>query len=192
MRTCSVDGCDRPHRAKGLCAFHYYRQRDGVPLDAPLSGRGSRGRRCCRDGCTVRVFRADLCLAHFRAVMDCHPGEPRCVCCHRPLQVAQEWQPGAFCSKACQEWYYNHFGALPTSGHRFECKECGRTVVTGDNDRRTVFCSVDCERRFWRRARAERRQRQKHNISLWQIRAEAAENERLMSEAEDLATKGTP
>ena len=31
-RTCTFYGCDRPHRAKGLCATHYYQQRRGVPL----------------------------------------------------------------------------------------------------------------------------------------------------------------
>ena len=26
-RQCRIDGCDRPHRAKGLCAMHYERVR---------------------------------------------------------------------------------------------------------------------------------------------------------------------
>lgn len=32
---CEVIGCDNPRKAKGLCKFHWQRQRDGVPLDAP-------------------------------------------------------------------------------------------------------------------------------------------------------------
>ena len=33
MRKCTV--CDGKHWAKGLCAFHYQRARDGIPFDAP-------------------------------------------------------------------------------------------------------------------------------------------------------------
>lgn len=35
MRTCSIEECPNKHRAKGLCAKHYYRQRDGVHLTNP-------------------------------------------------------------------------------------------------------------------------------------------------------------
>ncbi|SUN08139.1 Uncharacterised protein [Streptococcus acidominimus] len=36
----------------------------------------------------------------------------------------------------------------------FTCKRCGRQVVTekGTLDRRTVFCSGICSRRYWRHA----------------------------------------
>jgi len=29
MKTCSVDGCDKPHRARGLCVTHYNQQQPG-------------------------------------------------------------------------------------------------------------------------------------------------------------------
>lgn len=36
MRTCSVDTCERPHHAKGLCSGHYSRlKRHGDPLGRP-------------------------------------------------------------------------------------------------------------------------------------------------------------
>jgi len=34
-RVCSIDGCEKPHRARGMCAGHYNRARRGAPLDAP-------------------------------------------------------------------------------------------------------------------------------------------------------------
>ena len=44
-RSCSLDGCDRPHRAKGLCMYHYQREWEtGDPLTPD--------RRKCTPGCT--------------------------------------------------------------------------------------------------------------------------------------------
>ena len=39
--TCTVDGCARPHLAKGLCSMHYSRKRKGLPLDTPAQERFS-------------------------------------------------------------------------------------------------------------------------------------------------------
>jgi hypothetical protein len=36
VMTCSVEGCDRPFRAKGLCSTHWRRQKEGQPLDTPI------------------------------------------------------------------------------------------------------------------------------------------------------------
>lgn len=35
---CTLENCDRPYSCKGLCGFHYKRQRTGVPLDKPYLG----------------------------------------------------------------------------------------------------------------------------------------------------------
>jgi hypothetical protein len=32
--TCTVDDCDKPHKAKGYCLNHYKRVRAGLPLEA--------------------------------------------------------------------------------------------------------------------------------------------------------------
>lgn len=38
-RTCSLEGCDRPHDARGFCQAHSRRLRKGLPLDAPIEAR---------------------------------------------------------------------------------------------------------------------------------------------------------
>ena len=38
-RTCTIDGCARPHRAKGLCLMHYHRKKAGRDLNSPVQGR---------------------------------------------------------------------------------------------------------------------------------------------------------
>ncbi|MBR0290104.1 MAG: hypothetical protein IJQ82_14100 [Selenomonadaceae bacterium] len=41
------------------------------------------------------------------------------------------------------------FGQVPD--YVFHCRQCGRLVeVYGINDRRTVFCTRACERKYWR------------------------------------------
>lgn len=37
MRLCTIAGCGRKLRAKGLCAGHYYRATHGLPVDVPLT-----------------------------------------------------------------------------------------------------------------------------------------------------------
>jgi hypothetical protein len=34
--TCSVEGCDRPFRAKGFCSGHWRRYKNGRPMEPPL------------------------------------------------------------------------------------------------------------------------------------------------------------
>lgn len=49
-RTCNHDGCDEPHRAKGLCQLHYRRNKG-----------------CDVEGCT-KVYKASgMCWGHYQA-----------------------------------------------------------------------------------------------------------------------------
>lgn len=42
---CSIDGCDREDKSRGLCNMHYQRQRNGVPMGLPPMSRTESGRR---------------------------------------------------------------------------------------------------------------------------------------------------
>src|SRR5699024_5236537 len=53
-KTCSVDGCDNKHRAKGLCSTHYNKE---------LAKPG--GRKCSRSGCDRPHLAKGMCRSHY-------------------------------------------------------------------------------------------------------------------------------
>ena len=86
---CSVEGCDRPVRAKGLCSLHYQKERYGEDGSAP---------ECSFDGCDRRAFAKGLCHAHraqqkkgqdLRPIRPKAPPNPGAVCsfdgCYKPV-----------------------------------------------------------------------------------------------------------
>ena len=61
-KTCTVQGCKRAYRAKGLCFFHYKKWRRGE-----LEGRPSRYDTCAKPECKKKVVAHGLCQEHFDA-----------------------------------------------------------------------------------------------------------------------------
>lgn len=57
-----------------------------------------------------------------------------------------------YCSKRCRQWINNN--RREDTGYpsiRFSCAKCGRIVITdGKKDKRSRFCSRECERKYWR------------------------------------------
>lgn len=61
--TCSLNGCDKPHYAKGLCNGHYQRaKRTGDPGSAWLQ---QRGRVCETEGCEREHSAHGMCSFHY-------------------------------------------------------------------------------------------------------------------------------
>lgn len=60
-RTCSIEGCGRPAKVKGMCGAHYQRTRNGVDLSLPLR---ESGRTCDVDGCDRPHDAKGLCGTH--------------------------------------------------------------------------------------------------------------------------------
>ncbi len=45
----------------------------------------------------------------------------------------------------------NQFSGLVPINRKFDCRTCGKTVVTENKlDKRTVYCSQVCEKKYWR------------------------------------------
>lgn len=154
MNQCKVNDCERPVRSKGLCNAHYRRLQKGIKTNKPLPPLPKREKPPYVPG--------------------------KCLACGDVLQS----QTAVFCSNKCATAYRYRFGSLDLSGRLFHCKECGREVITGEKDKRSVFCCRECEKKFWRMAAKEKRQRHKYNISPWQIKLQEEENKKMMEEAE--------
>ncbi len=61
-KACTVAGCKRAYRAKGLCFFHYGKWRRGE-----LENRPTRYRTCSKEACKKKVVAHGLCQEHFDA-----------------------------------------------------------------------------------------------------------------------------
>lgn len=71
----------------------------------------------------------------------------KCVSCGKEFQAASPSQK--YCSKECLVYGSNHRLARPP--YEFYCAHCGKHVVTAPyNDRRSRFCSRNCEKKYWR------------------------------------------
>lgn len=66
LKTCFIDGCERPARTRGWCHTHYYRwYRTGDPGAAALL-RSSRPDHCIVVDCDKPVHGCGLCNMHYR------------------------------------------------------------------------------------------------------------------------------
>jgi len=61
-KSCTVQGCKRAYRAKGLCFFHYRKWRR-----AEMEGRPRRYGTCHAEGCKKKLAAHGLCQVHHEA-----------------------------------------------------------------------------------------------------------------------------
>jgi hypothetical protein len=61
-KACTVQGCKRAYRAKGLCFFHYKKWRR-----SELEGRPARYGTCGKPECKKKVVAHGLCQEHYDA-----------------------------------------------------------------------------------------------------------------------------
>ncbi len=61
-KTCTIEGCKRSYRAKGLCFFHYKKWRRGE-----LEKRPPRYDTCSKAECKKKVVAHGLCAEHYEA-----------------------------------------------------------------------------------------------------------------------------
>lgn len=61
-KTCTVAGCKRAYRAKGLCYFHYAKWRRGE-----MEAKPRRWKACSKEECKKKVLAHGLCQEHYDA-----------------------------------------------------------------------------------------------------------------------------
>lgn len=65
--TCTVNGCDRPHKARGLCQTHYMQFKRGAPITETIKSRvRDKPLECVEDGCSNPVKANGLCKMHYQ------------------------------------------------------------------------------------------------------------------------------
>lgn len=62
---CTVDGCDRPHKAHGYCLGHYQQFRRGEPIKPLLKRVYTYGGTCTVEGCSGAMKAHGLCEMHY-------------------------------------------------------------------------------------------------------------------------------
>lgn len=150
--TCSVAGCDRATRSKGMCNAHYRRWRTtGDPGSAAIQLRGA-DRGCVIEGCERRHFGHGYCQTHAYRLRENGdplvtrpPGTPsgpnhpsargddiEYAALHRRLK---SWRgkasdyPCCACGMAADNWAYQH-----TSADERICPKVGLPYSTNIDD----------------------------------------------------------
>ena len=65
-RECSIDGCDRPYKAKNLCQGHLARKRRGSNMVGAIKDAGTAGRVCSIEGCCRHLSARGYCDTHYK------------------------------------------------------------------------------------------------------------------------------
>ncbi len=68
--TCTVEGCDRQHKARGYCQTHYMQFKRGAPVTEAIRSRVSvKPDVCVEEGCHESVKAKGLCKAHYQRLL---------------------------------------------------------------------------------------------------------------------------
>jgi hypothetical protein len=68
--TCTVPGCSRPHKARGLCQAHHQRHMRGVPVAVEISSRQRVvAEHCSEVDCMEPVKAKGLCKMHYARLL---------------------------------------------------------------------------------------------------------------------------
>lgn len=65
-RTCSVEGCERPHSAKTYCSWHYQRAKLGLDMNRPYGSLKVHGDTCTYLDCSRPHGAGGLCAMHYK------------------------------------------------------------------------------------------------------------------------------
>ncbi len=156
--TCSVEGCEKLKRCRGMCSMHYQRWRtrgDAGGAQEERRANGARvGRRvipdeCSVDGCDQPSRKRGWCASHYSQWRQTgevkpfrrkwsEPGQVCKTCGEKP--AGESMRSRQFCSTACQQmWYRRGAYALP------KCWRCGVEIPQSESRYRMRVDRVLCQ-----------------------------------------------
>lgn len=138
-RTCSVDGCTRPHRARGLCSTHYNQQRYTTNQRHPK----------CRSTCIVCGTTWDAARSDAKICSDdCRAAEyaqrPDQTTAARQAPRPERWSRRARARAALRKAVRGTQGCRWVAG---KCERCGQHFVSALGPDIGRYCSDACKRR---------------------------------------------
>jgi len=94
---CTMEGCGRPHKARGYCQTHYMQLKRGAPITAEIRTRVRvKADECAEDGCAEPVKAKGLCKMHYQRLLR-----------HGHVKNRNRAKPFAICSiKTCDNHVY--------------------------------------------------------------------------------------
>ena len=167
MRTCTIDGCDKPHRARGLCATHYNQvhqpdRHKPVEVECVVCGtrvvrhRASKGTRVYGQVCSASCRQY---LTHGTWPHSDLPASHMALC----LGKSSPWSPPVPRQRPSQKINPARFVAC-------SCAECGSAYLVdscrGGWRPSDLYCSMRCTRRVNKRRRRAR-ERGRENRWRW-------------------------
>jgi len=115
---CTVEGCGKPHKARSLCATHYWKLRQyGDPTE--VRHHPQQGVPCAVDGCDRPSLSKGWCVKHYYRVKKYgEPGPAGDLPMKQPYRSTHKWirtvkgkasaHPCVDCGSPAEEWSYNH------------------------------------------------------------------------------------
>jgi hypothetical protein len=153
---CSVDGCEKPHRAAAYCVAHYSRlRRTGSLGSEPIKTYGQPKPQCSVDGCALpaKSHAQDMCDKHYTRArrhgdpnqVDIKPGD-NISTIHKRLSKARGSATRyacVECGKPAKQWAYDNADPAEKWGLNNGCL-CAYSL---DMDHYQPMCA-SCHKRF--------------------------------------------
>lgn len=147
QRICSVQHCDRVHRARGLCETHYRRLIAGKPVDGPINARAKPIRPCDVEGCDRGHYARGWCNRHYDRWL--RHGDPtwiqpfrlavgekrRCSACREVMDLSAFAKGQGIC-RACRKVKYSK----NNYSRGLVCVDCG-VAVNNKSKGRCIPCN---------------------------------------------------
>lgn len=113
-RTCSVEGCERPRKARGCCHMHWKRWRSGADMNMPVQVR-DKNRVCSIQDCNLPYDSSGYCSSHYQKWKRDSP-DARISCCLVEYCQRNAIAKG-YCNPHYQRWREGKSLDTPVRGH---------------------------------------------------------------------------